>query len=118
LGIVIIYDYLQSGLYATISKKSIKEILSGETVGKSFNLKAHLKAAANIEKLYSNAIEKWEFELDPHKNNDSLEDRKYLYSPMEYDGRIVPVKLTVMKYKDIKAKKRLYSIQAINVDLE
>jgi hypothetical protein len=108
----------KSGLYATISKKSIKEILSGEAAGKSFNLKAHLKAAANIEKLYSNAIEKWEFELDPNKNNDSLEDRKYLYSPMEYDGRIVPVKLTVMKYKDIKATKRLYSIEAINVGLE
>ena len=108
----------KSGLYAIISKKSIKEILSGKAVGKSFNLEAHLKAAANIEKLYSNAIEKWEFELDSHKNNDSLEDRKYLYSPMEYDSRIVIVKLTIMKYKDIKTEKRLYSIQAINVDLE
>jgi len=108
----------KSGLYATISKKSVKEILSGKAVGKSFNLEAHLKAAANIEKIYSNAIEKWEFELDSHKNNDSLEDRKYLYSPMEYDGRIVIVKLTIMKYKDIKTEKRLYSIQAINVDLE
>ena len=107
----------KSGLYATISKKSIKEILSGEAVGKSFNLKAHLKAAVNIEKLFSNAIEKWEFELDPNKNNDSLEDRKYLYSPMEYDSRIVLVKLTIMKYKDIKAKKRLYSLHAIDADL-
>jgi len=107
----------KSGLYATISKNSIKEILSGKTVGKSFNLEAHLKAAANIEKIYSNSIEKWEFELDPYKNNDSLEDRKYLYSPMGYDGRIVIVKLTIMKYKDIKIEKRLYSIQAIDVNL-
>jgi len=60
----------------------------------------------------------WKSELDPNKVNDSLEDRKYLYSPMEYNNRIVPVKLTVMKYKDIKAKKRLYSIQAINANLE
>ena len=57
----------KSGLYATISKKSIKEFFSGKAVGKSFNMEAHLKAAANIEKLYSNAIEKWEFELDPNK---------------------------------------------------
>ena len=105
------------GLSATVSKKAIKEILSGEAVRKSFDLKAHLKAAANMEKLFSNAIEKWEFELDPNKNNDSLKDRKYLFSPMEYKDRIVPVKLTVKEYKDIKTEKRLYSIEAIDVDL-
>ena len=107
----------KSGLSATISRKSIKEILSGEVAGRSFDIKAHLKAAANIEKLYSNAIEKWKFELDPSKNNESLQDRKYLYAPMEHNGRIVPVKLTVKEYKDIKTEKRLYSIEAIGVDL-
>ena len=107
----------KSGLSATISKKSIKEILSGEAAGKSFDPIAHLKAAGNVEKLYSNAIEKWEFGLDPNKNNDSLKDRKYLYSPMEHKGRIVPVKLTVKEYKDIRTEKRLYSIEAIDVSL-
>ncbi|MDR3130294.1 MAG: hypothetical protein LBU18_01980 [Treponema sp.] len=34
----------RSGLSATLSKKSIKEILSGEATGRSFDLKAHLKA--------------------------------------------------------------------------
>ena len=87
-------------------------------VGKSFDLKAHLKAAANIEKLFANAIDKWNFELDPNKNNESLKDRKYLYSPMEHNGRIVPVKLTIKEYKDIWTKKRLFSIEAIDVGLE
>jgi len=116
-GIVDKHLISKSGLPATISKKSIKEILSGEAVGKSFDLKAHLKAAANIEKLYSNAIEKWEFDLDPGKKNESLKDRKYLYAPMEHIDRIVPVKLTVKEYKDIKTQKRLYSLEAIDVDL-
>ena len=107
----------KSGLSATISKNSINEILSGEASKKSFDLKAHLKAAANTEKLYSNAMEKWEFALDPNKNNDSLQDRKYLYSPMEHNGRIIPVKLTVKEFKDIKTQKRLYSIEAIDVRL-
>jgi hypothetical protein len=62
----------KSGLSATISKKSIKEILSGRAVGKSANLQAHLMAAANLEKLYSNAIEKWKFEINPGKNNEGL----------------------------------------------
>ena len=72
----------------------------------------------NIEKLYSNAIEKWEFELDPSKNNDYLKDRKYLYAPMEYKDRIVPVKLTIKEYKDIWTERRLYSIEAIDVGLD
>jgi len=47
-----------------------------------------------------------------------LQDRKYLYAPMEHNGRIVPVKLTVKEYKDIKTQMRLYSIEAIDVDLD
>ena len=108
----------KSGLSATLSKKSVKEILGGKAVGKSFNLKAHLKAAANLDKLFTNAIEKWKFALDPDKNNDSLKDRKYLYAPMESDGRIVPVKFTVKEYKDIKTEKRLYSLEAIDVEIK
>ena len=107
----------KSGLSATISNNSIDEILSGEASKKSFDLKAHLKAAANAEKLYSNAIEKWEFTLDPNKKNASLRDRKYLYSPMEHNGRIIPVKLTVKEFKNVKDGKRLYSIEAIDVGL-
>ena len=107
----------KSGLSATISKNSIDEILSGEASKKSFDLKVHLKAAANIEKLYSNAIEKWEFKLDPNKKNASLQDRKYLYSPMEHDGKIIPVKLTVKVFKNDKDGKRLYSLEAINAGL-
>jgi len=117
-GIVGKHLISKAGLSATISKKSIKEILSGEAVEKSFDLKAHLKAAVNIEKLFTNAIEKWKFDLDPNKKNEALKDRKYLYAPMEYNGRIVPVKLTVKEYKDIKTQKRLYSLEAIDVDLE
>jgi hypothetical protein len=108
----------KSGLSATLSKKSIKEILSGEAVGKSANLQAHLKAAANIDKVFTNAVEPWKFELDPNKNNDSLEDRKYLYSPMEHNGKIMPVKLTVKKYKDIWTDRRLYSLEAIDVEIK
>jgi hypothetical protein len=107
----------KTGLNGIITRNSMKEILSGNTTDKSFNIKAHLKAAANIDKLFSNAIEKWKFELNPNKNNENLEDRKYLYSPMEFGGKIVPVKIALMIYKDRTAKKRIYAIEAIDVEL-
>jgi hypothetical protein len=107
----------KSGFTATISGKSIKEMLSGKAVGKSIELKAHLKAAANVDKLYENAIEKWEFELDPNKNNEGLKARKYLYAPMEYNDIIIPVKLTIKEFKDERLGKRLYSVEAIDAGL-
>jgi len=71
-----------------------------------------------IETLFTHSLEKWEFDLNPNKNNDSLMGRKYLYAPMEHDNRIVPVKLTVKEFKDIKTEKRIYSIEAIDIELK
>lgn len=105
----------KSGLSATLSKKAIKEMLSGEAVGKSVDLQAHLKAAANLEQLYTHAIEKWEFELNPNKNNEGLKERRYLYAPMEYNDHILPVKMTVKEFKNAAKGKRLYAIEAIDM---
>ena len=107
----------KSGLAATLSGKSIDEIVSGRAMQHSFNAAAHWQAAANVDKLFSNAIEPWKFELNPGKNNESLRERRYFYAPMEYSGRIVPVKLTVKEYRQIGTGKRLYSIEAIDADV-
>ena len=107
----------RSGIIASLSGKSIDEIVSGQALHQSFDNMAHWLAAANADKLFSNAIEPWKFELAPQKNNENLKNRRYLYSPMEYRGRILPVKFTVKEYKHEKLDKRLYSIEAINFDL-
>jgi hypothetical protein len=67
--------------------------------------------------LYSNAIEPWEFELNPHKNNTGLKTRRYLYAPMEYNEKITVVKITVKEYADTDLQNKLYSIEAVDVDL-
>ena len=105
------------GFTAYISKNSAKEILSGKAVGGSFEKNAHLLAVANIEKLFSNAIEPWNFELNPDKPNEGLKTMRRLYSPMFYDGRIVPVKLSVKEMKNKNEGSRLYSLRAIDIDL-
>jgi hypothetical protein len=70
-----------------------------------------------IDTLYSNAIEPWKFELNPNKENDGLKSRRYLYSPMGYDGKITIVKITVKEYLDDGLQNKLYSIEAIDVEL-
>ena len=72
---------------------------------------------ANIDKLYTNAIEPWEFELNPNKENDGLKARRYLYAPMEYGGKITVVKITVKEYENTRLENKLYSIEAVDVEL-
>jgi len=107
----------KSGLTATLSGKSIDEIVSGQAMQHSFDAAAHWQAAANVDKLFSNAIEPWRFELNLTKNNDNLKDRRYLYAPMEHEGRLLPVKLTVKEYLQEGTSRRIYSVEAINVGL-
>jgi hypothetical protein len=52
----------RSGLSARLSNRSLGKIVSHAAVVSSFCPEAHYLAAANIDKLYANAIEPWEFE--------------------------------------------------------
>ena len=107
----------RSGLSARLAKRSIGKFVSHAAVVNSFCPEAHYLAAANIDKLYSNAIEPWEFELNPNKDNTGLKARRYLYAPMDYKGKMMIVKITVKEYEGDDLENKLYSIEAVNVDL-
>jgi len=108
----------RSGLSARLSKRSLGKIVSRAAVCNSFCPEAHYLAAANIDTLYSNAIEPWAFELNPNKVNIGLKNRRYLYALMEYNNKIAVVKITVKEYLDINLQNKLYSIETIDVDLK
>ena len=106
----------KSGVSAFLRRSSIGKLVSG-VQEKGLPKDALWQAAANIDKLFANAMEPWRFALNPGKNNDGLKDRRILYAPMEYLGRLVPVKITVKEYLDPLAAAKLYSIEAIDFDL-
>ena len=108
----------RSGLQAVISKNSIEKILSSKSVDDSHDFKAHLLAAGNLDKLYTNAIEPWSFQMNPSKNNDSLISVHRLFAPMEYKEQIVVVKITVKEMKNPKDGNRIYAIKSLNVFLK
>jgi hypothetical protein len=108
----------RSGIKARIPVNNIGKLVSGDAVNESFNELAHYHAVANIDRLFKNAIKKWDFELNPNKNNEGLKNRYVLYSPMEYERRIIPIKITVKEYKDQTTKNKLYSIEAVDAEIE
>jgi len=104
----------KSGLIARIPGKIIGKMVSSEAVNASFLPEAHYLAVTNIDKLFSNAIEPWFFELNPNKNNDGLKARRYLFAPMNFHERIVLVKFTVKEYINSELGKKMYSIEVID----
>ena len=106
------------GVTAFVSKNSAKEILSGKAVNTSFEKAAHLLAAVNVDKLFSNAVEPWAFGLNPEKSNEGLEALRRFYAPMSYNGRIIFVKITVKEMKNKNEGNRVYSLKAIDVGFE
>jgi hypothetical protein len=107
----------KTGEFASLSGKSIDKIVSEQALHRSFDINAHWQAAANIDKLFQNAIEPWKFELNPNKINENLRDRRYFYAMMEYEGEIHPVKITIKQYKQKGIEKRIYSVEAIDVEM-
>ena len=107
----------RSGLSARLSKRSLGKLVSQAAVVTSFCPEAHYLAAANIDKLYLNAIEPWKFELNPNKDNTGLKSRRYLFAPMEFNNALAVVKITVKEYEGNDLENKLYSIEAVNVDL-
>ena len=108
----------RSGLSARLSKRSLGKFVSHAAVVSSFCPEAHYIAVANIDKLYSNAIEPWKFELNPNKDNSGLKSRRYLFAPLEYNGQITIVKITVKEYEGADLQNKLYSIEAVGVELK
>ncbi|GHT64543.1 hypothetical protein FACS1894110_04410 [Spirochaetia bacterium] len=108
----------RSCLIAVLSNNSIKKILSGPAVADSVSRGAHLMAAANLDKLFANAIEPWPFELNPDKKNENVKDVHRLYAPLAYDEKIIPVKITVKEMKSETEGARIYSIEAIDAEIK
>lgn len=107
----------KSGISAFLRRSSIRKLISG-IQKKDMPKEALWQAAANIDKLFLNAIEPWKFELNPNKNNDGLKDRHILYTPMYFFESIIPVKITVKEYFDPLADCKIYSIEAIDFELD
>jgi hypothetical protein len=106
-----------SGLSAYLRWSSRGKLTSGAQV-KGFEEQALYQAVANIDKLFSNAIEPWKFELNPNKSNDGLKDRRILYAPMEYKNQIISVKITVKEYLNKGENAKIYSVDAIDFEID
>ncbi|GHU71780.1 hypothetical protein FACS189450_08390 [Spirochaetia bacterium] len=107
----------KTGLTAVLPNRNISKMVSDVAILQSSSREAHFLAVSNLDKLFPNAIEPWAFALNPNKNNQDLKERRVLYAPLEYEGRIIPVKITVKEYADQVRGIKIYSLEAIDAVL-
>jgi len=104
----------KTGLSARLTSETIGKLISSDALNKSYDKILHYCALANLDRLFSLAIEPWEFELNPNKNNQGIKARHYLYAPFEYQGSIRIVKFTVKEYQ-AGITNKLYSLEALDI---
>ena len=114
----------KSGLVAKLPSNNRSEVahidpknIPADPSEKFHYYRAHFLAAANLDKLFENAIEPKDFTLNPNKNNQDIKRRHYLFSPLEYEGKIYPVTITVKEFKEEKRGTNIYAIEFIDVEI-
>jgi hypothetical protein len=53
-----------------------------------------------------------------NKRSTDYADVHRLYAPLEYNGRIIPVKITVKALKSELEGKRIYSLEAVDAEIK
>jgi SOS response regulatory protein OraA/RecX len=108
----------KSGIIARLTSKTIGKMVSSNALNKSCDKGVHYLALANLDRLFSQAIEPWQFMVNPEKNNQGLKARHYLYAPFERNKNMTIVKFTVKEYSRPDLTNTLYSIEALELILE
>ena len=100
------------GLPAVLSHASIDKIFSGKAVSKSISPHAHIVAAANLGKLYSNARE---LHIPEEGNRQGIKYMHRLYAPFLFDGQPLVVKISVKEFTSGESNK-LYTIETMDIE--
>jgi len=112
----ILFELRNKGYLKNSQNSKIKPTLSRQAIKKLSN--GDLTIAVNIDQLFKHAIKPWEFELNPDKDNSDIEDRYYMFAPINKNGKLFPVKITILKHNDDEKGTRLYSGEIIEYELD
>lgn len=103
-----------SGITATISGNALNKMLSSKAYEKSFDLRTHLIAVSNADKLFENAVFGWQ--SDDKNGNRSTNAVHRAIAPLKINDEIYLAKLTVKAFENEVDGNRVYSVEAIELE--
>lgn len=105
---------IETGMQAVVSRNSLDKMLSAKSVSKSETPATHAMAVANADGLFREAILGWS---KPDRSNDpNIRAIHRFFAPMEVDGRLKLVKLTVKENAKVEGTNPLYTVEAVELN--
>ncbi|QOF76060.1 PLxRFG domain-containing protein [Variovorax sp. 38R] len=105
---------IETGMKAVVSRNSLDKMLSAKSVSKSETPATHAMAVANVDALFREAILGWS---KPDRGNDpNIRAIHRFFAPMEVDGRLKLVKLTVKENAKVEGTNPLYTVEAVELN--
>jgi len=102
----------QTGMLAVVSRNNLDKMLSSTSVNKSESPTIHTMAVANLDRLFTEAVFGWS---KPDRNNNSgLMAIHRFFAPMEIDGRMKMVKITVKETARKAQSNGLYTVEVVD----
>jgi len=106
----------QTGMAATVSNKTLGKMLSVSASEKSISQQVHAFAVANVDALYERAEL-----LDSHDDNKGDTNIKQIHRfgvIMQHEDEFYPIKITVKEYSQESQGKRIYTVEAVDIEKE
>lgn len=105
---------IETGMQAVVSRNSLDKMLSAKSVSKSETPATHAMAVANADSLFQQAILGWS---KPDRGNDpNIRAIHRFFAPIEVDGRMNLVKLTVKENAKVEGTNPLYTVEAVELN--
>ena len=105
---------IETGMQAVVSRNSLDKMLSAKSVSKSETPATHAMAVANADSLFQQAILGWS---KPDRGNDpNVRAIHRFFAPIEVDGRMKLVKLTVKENAKVEGTNPLYTVEAVELN--
>lgn len=106
----------QTGMTSRVSRNTLDKMLSTKAVSKSVSPAAQSMAVANVDHLFESAILGWS-KRDDHGDKNIGQIHRF-FAPMERDGKVLLVKMTVKETTISSDPNPLYTVEAVEFNEE
>jgi len=102
----------QTGMVAVVSRTNLDKMLSGKAVSKSESPALQSTAVANIDSLFKQAV--WGWSKPDRAIDSNIKAIHRFFAPMDVDGRIKMVKLTIKEIAPTQQTNTVYTVEAVD----
>ncbi|GEM_PF-6205076 len=104
----------QTGMEASVSKSTLKKMMSPSAVNKSFSPQAHMLVMGNLDTLFE--VSRRTKERPDRDGNPHIKGMHHFVTTLNYNDQEIGVKFLVKEMSEQEQGNRIYTIQAVEIE--